>query len=73
MALDERRRSCLGEDRTHVAEAHGQVRWEKNRENFQDEIPCKLQENMSNPLDFPRENSYKFELTINSFAMAKPT
>ena len=29
MALDEGRRSCLGEDRTYVAEAHGQVRWKK--------------------------------------------
>ena len=71
MALDERRRSCLGEDRTHVAETHGEVRWKKNREDFQDKIPCKLQENESKPPDFPRENSNKFELSINSFAMAK--
>ena len=74
MALAKLQRKCFGENRSHVAEAHGKVKEDKqNPASFQHKNPCKLQANMLKPLDFPRENSMIFEMKINSFAMAKTT
>ena len=46
-------RKPVREDRSHVAEAHGDVREGKNRASFQEKIPCKLQDIMKNTPDFP--------------------
>ena len=74
MALAKLQRKCFGENRSHVAEAHGKLKKEKkNPASFQHKNPCKLQANMLKPLDFPRENSMIFEMKINSFAMARTT
>ena len=53
MALAKLQRKHFGEDRSHVAEAHGDVREGKNRGSFQEEIPCKLQDIMKNTPNFP--------------------
>ena len=64
MALAKLQRKCFGENRSHVAEAHGKLKEEKNPARFQHKNPCKLQANMLKPLDFPRENSMIFEMKI---------
>ena len=50
--------------------------WRAEREKkcrFENTIPCKLQENVRGPPDFPRENSSILMMKINSFAVAKTT
>ena len=72
MALAELQRKSFGENRSHVTEAHGQLR-EKKTATFEHTIPCKLQENMLKPFDFPPEISMIFVMKITSFAIAKTT
>ena len=73
MALAKLQRIFFGEDRSHVAEAHGHVREGKNRVNFQNKMHCKLQDIIKIPPDFSRENSIIFVKWISSFAVAKTT
>ena len=61
MALAKLKKKPFGEDRLHIAEAHGDVREPKNRASFQEKIPCKLQDIMKNTHDFPGENSTIFK------------
>ena len=68
MALAKLQRKPFGEDRSHVAEAHGDVREGKNRASFQEKISCKLQDIMKNTFDLPGENSTIFVTWISSFA-----
>ena len=42
MALAKLQRKSFGGERSHVAEAHGDVRTGENRASFQDKINCKL-------------------------------
>ena len=44
MALVKLKKKPFGEDRSHVAEAHGDVREGKNRASFQGKFHCKLQD-----------------------------
>ena len=71
MALVELQKKSFGENRPHVAEAHGELRERKNRASFENKIPCKLRDIIYNPPDLPRENSVIFVMKINSFARMK--
>lgn len=73
MALAELQRNCFGENRSHVAEAHGNLKEEQKTASFQHKNACKLHAIVLKPLDFPRENSMIFGMKINSFALAKTT
>lgn len=73
MALAELQRKCFGENRSHVAEGHGNVKEEQKTASFQHKNACKLHAIVLKPLDFPRENSMIFGMKINSFALAKTT
>ena len=74
MALAKLQRKPFGEDRSHVAEAHGDVREGKTRANFRNKIHCKLQDIMKNTPDFPGTTQVNhFREMINSFALAKTT
>ena len=73
MALAKLQRKPFGEDRSNVAEAHGDVREGKNSASFQDKIHCKLQGVIKNTPDFPGENSTISVSWISSFVLAKTT
>ena len=73
MALRELQRKCFGENRSHVAEAHGNLKEEQKIASFQHKNACKLQAIVLKPLDFPWENSMIIGMKINSFALAKTT
>ena len=73
MALAKLQRKPFGEDRSHFADANGDVREINNCASFQEKIPCKLQDIMKNKLDFLGNNSTTVVKWINSFAMAKTT